>query len=187
MCWKSNLARALKECKFSAIEIHARTGISTTTISNMQNNLHESFLCSQFILLKLLLEKKHIDFLSTIFGKDYFQDVKAIADDNNLNAMGDYFKETYHYEVFSKKKVVDATKLVSSRLDYILTKNYESIKIDEITKLEIASGTEIGFYCDMFFSHVKLNSDEEYEKLLKKQRDINKEANSRRKPKEDKK
>lgn len=187
MCWKTNLAKVLKECRYSAIEIHARTGISTTTISKMQNNEHTSFLCSQFILLKLLLEKKHIDFLSTIFGKDYFQDVKAIEDDNNLNPMGTYFKETYHYEVFSKKKVVDATKLVSSRLDYILTKNHESIKIDEITKLEIASGKEIGFFCDMFFSDIKLNSDDEYEVLLQKQREINRGANSRRKAKDGKK
>lgn len=183
MCWRANLAKAIKECKYSAIEIHARTGISTTTISNMQNKLHESFLCSQFILLRLLLENSHNDFLNTIFGTDYFHETKELQIDNDLNPMGQYFRDNYHYECFSKKKLVDATKLVSSRIDYIFTKNLNSIKIDEITKLDIAAGKDIGFFSDMFFADIKLNSDEEYEKLLKIQRNKNKGANSRRKPK----
>ncbi|MBL1408214.1 hypothetical protein [Sphingobacterium faecale] len=191
MCWKNNLADYLKDKikkdEISSIEIHARTGIPASTISNILSKNHNRFLCTQFILLKLLFKENHQEFLNKIFGETYFHNVKQVEKGSSLTSLGIYFTNNYHYEVFPKKKLVEATGLTSKRLDDIFSTDDRKIKIDEITKLEIASGKEIGFFCDMFFSDIKLNSDDEYEVLLQKQRDINKGANSRRKPKEVKK
>lgn len=182
MCWKNNLANYIKNSGISSLEIHARTGIPTATISNILNLNHQRFLCNQFMLLKLFFKENHNEFLNKLFGEGYFNNVKKVENDIDFTPIGNYFKDEFHYEVFPKKKLVEVTGITSKRIDDIFISDAKKVKIDEITKLEVASGKEIGFYCDMFFSHVKLNSDEEYEKLLQKQREKNKGANSRRKP-----
>ncbi|RZF58573.1 hypothetical protein [Sphingobacterium corticibacterium] len=181
MNWKIELSKLIEKSGYSHIEIYARTNIPVATISNMSNKRHKYLTCEQFILFKLLFEETYQALLDNLFGKEAFSKVKTVEKDGELTKMGSYFTDKYKYEVFPKKKLVDCTDIKSSRIDYLFTNSFENIRIDEITKLELASGEKIGSFSKLFFSHVQLNSEKEYERLLKEQRQKNNQANERRK------
>lgn len=181
MNWEIELSKLIEKSGYSHIEIYARTNIPVATISNISNKRHKYLTCEQFILFKLLFEETHQGLLNKLFGKDAFSKVKTVEKDEELTKMGLYFRDRYQYEVFPKKKLVDSTDIKSSRIDYLFTNSFENIRIDEITKLELASGEKIGTFSKLFFSHVQLNSEKEYQRLLKDQRQKNSQANERRK------
>lgn len=181
MNWKQSLSELINDSGYPDIEIYAWTGIPVATISNMSNKKHKYLTCEQFILFKLLFKETHTGLLAKLFGKNHFDKIKKIEEDLTLTKLGKYFKESHHYEAFPKKKLVDATGLKSSRIDYIFETNDSNIRIDEITKLEIVAGEKLGSLSELLFPAIRLKSDEEYQNLLREQREINKLANERRK------
>jgi len=172
MDWKENLAKIINDSDFSDREIHAWTNISTSVISNMSNQKHESFKAEQFIRLKLLLNKNYEDFVYEIFGKEHFSEVIKIEKHASLTPIGRILTDKYRLEVVSKKELCKATGISSHRITYILENEDETIKIDELTKIELALGLTVGTISSKRFSNIKLNSRKQYETILKKLRDV---------------
>lgn len=171
MNWKENLAKIIDELEYSHREISAWTGISPTVISNMANKKHDSLKVDQFIKLKLLCKQEHENFILLIFGKQYLSDVKKIEKPQNLTLLGDILRSQYYFEKFSKKELSKATGIASNRIDYFNEQEDETIKIDEITKIEIAMNIPIGTLVKKRFSKIKLQTQKQYEATLKNLKD----------------
>lgn len=171
MNWKENLAKIINESGYSDREIHAWTNISRSVISNMSNQKHESFKAEQFIKIKLLLNKKHEDFVYEIFGKEHFSEIIKIEQKVNLTPIGKILKDEYQLEKISKKEFCKAAKISTSRINYILEQEDETIKIDELTKIELTLGIVVGTISSKRFSNVKLNTKKQYEMILQGLRD----------------
>ncbi|MDR2285584.1 MAG: hypothetical protein LBE37_20390 [Sphingobacterium sp.] len=188
--WKSNLANALKEIE--AQELSARTGIPIYTVRAITSMTHDHLTCEEFILLKLFLKKTHLELLGEIFGIGYFDSVEKIKIQSGFTELGQIISKKYHFGKLPKKELANALEVAPTRIDYLLlekkgaTHQDDNIRIDEISRLEKAFGEELGTLCYKKFGKVKLNNDKEYEKALKEIRKFNNDANSRRKPKEDK-
>ncbi|WP_028298198.1 hypothetical protein [Olivibacter sitiensis] len=183
MNWQKNLAQTLTDSGYSDIEIYAWTNISVTALSNMRNEKHKHLTCEQFLLLKLLLNKNHKELLEKIFGKRYFDNIKKIEYKPHLTQLGEILKKRYKFEVMPKKELVQASKIKSSRIDYVVETQDSAIHIDEMTTLELAFGEEVGTLCDIRFKNLELNSKNTYERLLTEKRVENAKSNERRKPK----
>lgn len=168
MIWKENLAKIINESGYSDRQICAWTGISTPVISNMSNKKHDSLKVDQFVKLKLLLKREHEDFLYEIFGKGHFSEVEKIKQPEGLTQLGEILTNGYQFEKLSKKELCGATGLPSSRINYIVNKEDETIKIDELTKIEIALDLDLGTLSKKRFSKIKLNTRKQYEAMLKK-------------------
>jgi|SRR5690606_6957103 len=168
MNWKENLAKMINESGYSDRQIFAWTGISTPVISHMSNQKHDSLKVDQFIKLKLLFKKNHEDFVYEIFGEQYFSNVKQVAGRDKLTKLGKILRDQYNYEKFPKKELSRATGLPSSRINYIVEEEDETIKIDELTKIELALDLPLGTLVKKRFSKIKLNTQRQYEAALKK-------------------
>lgn len=178
--WKENLSILMDNSGYSDIEMYAWTNIPVATISNMSNKKHQYLTCEQFLLFKLLFKETHVGLLTKLFGKDYFEEINKVEPSENLTRLGGYFRSKYSYEKFPKKKIVDVTAIKSSRIDYIFENSDDNVRIDEITRLEKASGETIGNISNFLFPNISLNTLEDFEKLLSDQREVNKLANTRR-------
>lgn len=172
MDWKEKLAKIINDSDFSDREIHAWTNISRSVISNMSNQKHESFKTEQFIRLKLLFNKDYEDFVYEIFGKEYFSEVAKIEKRTGLTPIGKILKDKYMFDVVSKKELCKATGISSHRITYIIENEDEAIKIDELTKIELALGLTVGTISSKRFSNIKLNTTKQFETILKKLRDL---------------
>lgn len=168
MSWKENLAKAITESGYSNRQIHAWTGISTPVLSNMSNQKHDSLKVEQFVKLKLLFKKDHEKFVYEIFGEESFADVATIEQSEKLTLLGEILTKQYHYEKLPKKELSRATGLTSQRLNYIMEEEDETIKIDEITKIELALDLTLGTLVNKRFAKIKLNTQRQYEAALKK-------------------
>lgn len=178
--WKENLLMLMDNSGYSDIEMYAWTNIPVATISNMSNKKHQYLTCEQFLLFKLLFKETHVGLLIKLFGKDYFKEINKVEPTEKLTRLGSYFRNKYSYEKFQKKKIIDVTAIKSSRIDYIFENSDDNVRIDEITRLEKASGEAIGNISNILFPNISLNSPEDFENLLSKQREVNKLANIRR-------
>lgn len=94
---------------------------------------------------------------------------------------GKLIKKQYQFEILPKKELVKATRIISSRMDYLLYKDDENIKIEEITQIELALGEALGSLCDLRFPNIKLNNEIEYQNRLEELKKYNRQANDRRK------
>lgn len=168
MNWKENLARMINESGYSDRQIYAWTGISRSVISKMSNKKHDSLKVDQFVKLRLLLKKEHEEFVYDIFGKDYFSSVKSIDKTDKLTPLGKVLTEQYSYEKLPKKELIRSTGLTSQRIRYIVENEDESIKIDELTKIELSLGLPLGTLVKKRFSKIKLNTQRQYEADLKR-------------------
>lgn len=168
MSWKGNLAKIINESGYSDRQIFAWTGISTPVISNMSNQKHDSLKVDQFIKLKLLFKKDHEDFVYEIFGKQYFSSVRKVDGPDKLTKLGKILTDQYSYEKLPKKELSRATGLPSSRINYIVEEEDETVKIDELTKIELALELPLGTLVKKRFSKIKLNTQRQYEAALKK-------------------
>jgi hypothetical protein len=171
MNWKKNLANAIDKSGYSDREIYGWTGMSTSLISNMSTQKHESLKVEQFLKLKLLFKKEHEQFVYEIFGKEYFSSVKTVKQPENLTELGQILTDQYNYEKLPKKELSKASGVISSRIDYIVDSEDSTIKIDEITKLEISMSLPLGTLVKKRFSKIKLNTKKQYEALLKELRE----------------
>lgn len=171
MIWKENLAKIINGSGYSDRQISAWTGISTPVISNMSNKKHDSLKVDQFIKLKLLLKKEHEDFLYEIFGKGHFSNVKKIKQPEKTTPLGKILTNEYHFESLPKKELSKSTGLPSSRINYIVSEEDETVKIEELTKIELAVGISLGTLSKKRFSKIKLNTKTQYETKLKELRD----------------
>lgn len=171
MSWKENLAKAITESGYSNRQIHAWTGISTPVLSNMSNQKHDSLKVEQFVKLKLLFKKDHEKFVYEIFGEEYFSGVTPIEKPVELTTLGEILTAQYYYERLPKKEVSKSTGLTSQRLNYIIEEEDETIKIDELTKIELALALPIGTLVKKRFPRIKLNTPRQYEAALKKLKD----------------
>lgn len=168
MSWKENLSKAINESGYSDRQIHAWTGISTPVLSNMRNQKHDSLKVEQFVKLKLLFKREHEKFVYEIFGKEYFSEVTTIEKPSELTKIGEILTNQYYYEMLPKKELSKATGLTSQRLNYIIEQEDETIKIDELTKIELALHLLLGTLVKKRFSKIKLNTQRQYEATLKK-------------------
>lgn len=171
MNWKENLARIINESGYTDRQIYAWTGISRSVISNMSNKKHDSLKVDQFVRLRLLLNKDHETFVHEIFGKEHFSDVIIVEKPRNLTQLGRILTDQYSYEKLPKKQLSRATGLTSQRMNYIVEEEDESIKIDELTKIEIALRLPLGTLVKKRFSKIKLNTQRRYESILKSLKD----------------
>ncbi|WP_166332580.1 hypothetical protein [Sphingobacterium chungjuense] len=181
MTWKQNLSEVIINSGFQLIEISAWTNLDMPKISAMKNMKHPSLHCKEFLILKLLLRKEHSQLIKEIFGADYFEDIRKIVYKPELTCLGKIIKERHQFEILPKKELVKATNLASSRIDYLIEKDDQNIKIEEITRLEIALGEEVGAICNLQFPKIKLNNKKDYQLRLKMLKEYNKRANERRK------
>lgn len=170
MSWKDNLAESINNSGYTDRQISAWTNISTPVISNMSNKKHDSLKVDQFVKLRLLFKEEHEDFLYKIFGTNYFSKITKIEQTENLTPLGEILTSEYHFEELPKKELCKATGLLSSRVNYIVTKEDEQIKIDEITKVELALGLTVGTLVKKRF-RIKLNTQKQYEARLKELKD----------------
>lgn len=168
MCWKENLAFIINNSEFSDRQISAWTGISTSVISNMSNQKQESLRVDQFLKLKLLFNENHSSFLLRIFGDKYFREVRKIQPSKNITVLGEILTKKFSVELISRKELSHATGIDLARIKYIITKEDKTIKIDEITKIELALGVDLGTFSKLRFPNTKLNSVAKYNTLLKK-------------------
>lgn len=169
--WKENLANTINDSGYSDRQICAWTGISTPVVSNMSNQKHDSLKADQFVKLRLLLNKDHEEFVYQIFGKEYFSDISKIEKPEKLTQIGAILTNQYFYERLPKKELSKATGLTSQRINYIVENEDETVKIDEVTKIELALGLTLGTIVKKRFSKIKLNSQRQYEAALKKLKD----------------
>lgn len=189
--WKHNLANALKNIEVQ--EISARTGIPIHTVRAITSMTHDLLTCEEFILIKLLLKKTHLEFIEEVFGIGYFDNVEKIEIQSGFTELGQIIAKKYHLGKLPKKELAKALEVTPARIDYLLLEKTgaahqdDKIRIDEISRLEKAFGEELGTLCYQKFRNIRLNNDKEYEIALKKIRAFNNDANSRRKTKEDKK
>lgn len=181
MSWKQNLSSIIINSGYQLSEICAWTNIEVPTLSGMKNLKHPNFTCKEFLLLKLLLKKQHTTFLNEIFGKGYFDEIKKVNYTPKLTRLGEILRDKHQFEVLPKKEVVENSKLKSSRIDYLVFQEDESIRIEEITRLELTLGAKFGYLCDLRFPDLRINSEEEYLIKLEQIKEYNREANNRRK------
>lgn len=166
MKWKKNLARIIDQSEYSDRQIYAWTGISRSVISNMSNEKHDSLKVDQFVRLKLLLKKEHEAFVYEIFGKEYFSDITSVEKSKTLTQLGKILTDQYSYEKLPKKELSKATGLTSQRINYIMEEEDDSVKIDELTKIELALQVPLGTLVKKRFSKIKLNTQRQYESTL---------------------
>ncbi|WP_313419320.1 hypothetical protein [Sphingobacterium multivorum] len=183
MDWKKNLSRVIINSGYQLSEISAWTNIEVPILSNMKNLKYPNFTCKEFLLLKLLLKKEHLAFLNEIFGEGYFNEIKKVFYEPKFTKLGQILKDRHQFEVLPKKEVVENAQLKSSRIDYLISEEDENIKIEEITKLELAFGEDLGYLCNLRFPDLRINKEEEYLLRLEQIREYNREANYRRKSK----
>ncbi|WP_312789573.1 hypothetical protein [Sphingobacterium sp.] len=183
MGWKENLSKIIINSGYQLSEISAWTNIEVPILSNMKNLKYPNFTCKQFLLLKLLLKKEHQAFLNEIFGKGYFDKIKKVFYEPKFTKLGQILKDRHQFEVLPKKEVVENSQLKSSRIDYLIADEDENIKIEEITKLELTFGEDLGYLCNLRFPDLRINNEEEYFLRLEQIREYNREANYRRKSK----
>lgn len=181
MIWKTNLSNIIKNSDYLLSQISAWTNIEVPKLSDMKNKKHPNFTCKEFILLKILLKKQHESFLIEIFGEDFFNNIKCINYTPNLTKIGEILKVRHQFEILPKKEVVQNSFLKSSRIDYLIFQEDENIKIEEITKLELTLGEDIGHLCTLRFPDLRINNKEEYLHNLEQIKAYNREANNRRK------
>jgi len=181
MGWKENLSKTIINSGYQLSEISAWTNIEVPTLSNMKNLKYPNFTCKEFLLLKLLLKKDHFDFLSEIFGEGYFDEITKVIYEPKSTKLGQILKDRHQFEILPKKEVVENSQLKSSRIDYLISGEDENIKIEEITKLELAFGEDLGDLCNLRFPDLRINTEEEYLLRLEQIREYNREANYRRK------
>ncbi|WP_153848714.1 hypothetical protein [Sphingobacterium paramultivorum] len=181
MDWKKNLSRVIVNSGYQLSEISAWTNIEVPVLSNMKNLKYPNFTCKEFLLLKLLLNREHFAFLNEIFGDGYFNEIKKVFYEPKLTKLGQILKDRHQFEVLPKKEVVENAQLKSSRIDYLISEEDENIKIEEITKLELTFGEDLGYLCNLRFPDLRINKEEEYLLKLEKIREYNREANYRRK------
>lgn len=181
MIWKINLSNIIKNSDYLLSEISAWTNIEVPKLSDMKNKKHPNFTCKEFLLLKILFKKQHVSFLNEIFGDDFFNDINSINYSPKLTKIGEILKDRYQFEILPKKEVVQNSFLKSSRIDYLIFHEDENIKIEEITKLELTLGENIGNLCTLRFPDLKINNQDEYLRNLELIKEYNREANNRRK------
>lgn len=181
MNWKQNLSSIIINSGYQLSEICAWTNIEVPTLSGMKNLKHPNFTCKEFLLLKLLLKKQHTTFLKEIFGEGYFDEIKKVNYTPKLTRLGEILRDKHQFEVLPKKEVVENSKLKSSRIDYLVFQEDESIRIEEITRLELTLGAKFGYLCDLRFPDLRINTEEEYLLKLEQIKEYNREANNRRK------
>lgn len=180
MVWKINLSNAITTSGYQPIEICAWTNLAQSKLSNMKNRKHLNFTCEEFISLRLLFKKTHVTFLTEIFGENYFDNIRKIEYHPKLTGLGQLVTERHKFEILPKKELVKNAKLKSSRIDYTFFEDDSKIRIEELTKIELALGETLGSLCNLRFSDVKLNSEEEYQVKLDELREYNRQANERR-------
>lgn len=168
MNWKGNLARIINESAYSDRQIYAWTGISRPVISNMSNEKHDSLKIDQFVKLKLLFKKDYESFVYEIFGKAYFSAVRKIDKPEKLTKLGKILTDQYSYEKLPKKELSKATGLSSQRINYIVEEEDETVKIDELTKIELALQLPLGTFVKKRFAKIKLNTQRQYQVALKR-------------------
>jgi len=181
MNWKQNLSNIIINSSYQLSEISSWTNIEVPKLSDMKNLKHPNFNCKEFLLLKLLLKRQHSSFIDEVFGFNYFDGIKKIEYAPKLTGLGIILKDRYQFEILPKKEVVENSKLKSSRIDYLISQEDESIKIEEITKLELTFGEELGTLCNLRFPDLRINTEEEYLVKLEQIKEYNREANNRRK------
>ncbi|OOG19322.1 hypothetical protein BWD42_05125 [Sphingobacterium sp. CZ-UAM] len=181
MIWKQNLSNIIINSSYQLSEISAWTNIEVPKLSDMKNLKYPNFSCKEFLLLKLLLKKQHSSFIDEVFGVDYFDGIEKIEYAPKLTGLGIILKDRYQFEILPKKEVVENSKVKSSRIDYLISQEDESIKIEEITKLELTFGEELGTLCNLRFPDLRINTEEEYLLKLEQIKEYNREANNRRK------
>ena len=179
--WKLNLAKIIINSGFQLIEISAWTNLEMSKLSAIKNKKHSNLTCKEFLLLKQLFKKNHKTFINEIFGDEHFKNIKQIIYTPKLTQTGLLFRQLYSLEILPKKEIIKATTIKSSRIDYILFKDDEGIKIDELTQIEIALGEELGKLCNIRFSYLKLNNHKDYETKMNELKTYNRKANERRK------
>lgn len=181
MIWKTNLSDIIKNAEYLLSEISAWTNIEVPKLSDMKLKKHPNFTCKEFLALKILLKKQHESFLTEIFGEGYFNEVKSINYSPKLTKIGEILKDRHQFEILPKKEVVLNSFLKSSRIDYLIFQEDENIKIEEITKLELTLGEDLGRLCTLRFPDLRINTEEEYLHNLQQIKEYNREANNRRK------
>lgn len=168
--WKEKLSKIITHSSYSDREISAWTNISPSVISNMKNKKLEAFHVEQFIKLALLFEKDYQEFITELYGYEPFDNIDVIDDNKNLTELGIILKNKYQYEVITKKSLCKATGLSPARINYIIWKEDQSIKLDEIIKIEIALGIPITTLIKSRFHNIKINNKTKYLKRLKQLR-----------------
>ncbi|QQT55349.1 hypothetical protein I6I98_08880 [Sphingobacterium multivorum] len=181
MGWKENLSKIIINSGYQLSEISAWTNIEVPILSNMKNLKYPNFTCKEFLLLKLLLKKEHQAFLNEIFGEGHFDKIEKVNYAPSLTKLGEILRDRHKFEVLPKKEIVENSQLKSSRIDYLIAHEDENIKIEEITKLELAFGEELGCLCKLRFSELKINTEGNYLLKLDQIKEYNREANNRRK------
>ncbi len=181
MVWKKNLSKAIIESKFPLIEISAWTNLDMPKISAMKNEKHPNLTCKEFLVIKLLLQRDHAQFINELFGPHYFRSVNEAIYKPVLTPIGKIIRTRHQFEILPKKELVKTTTITSSRIDYLIGKDDENIKIEEMTQLELALGEQLGALCDLRFPNIKLNSEKEYQSRLEILKEYNRRANDRRK------
>lgn len=168
--WKEKLSKIITDSGYSDREISAWTNISPSVISNMKNKKLKTFHVEQFIKLALLFKKDYKEFITELYGGEAFDNIDEIDDNKNLSELGNILKNKYQYEVITRKSLSKATGLSPVRINYIVWKEDQSIKIDEIIKIEIALGIPITTLIKSRFKNIKINNKTKYLKRLKQLR-----------------
>lgn len=182
MSYIENLKRVLNDSKLSDIEIYAHTNISTPTLSNMRTGKYSIISFEHFSLLKELLKKEHDSFLEELFGSDYFSEIHKFQVDNGLTSLGNLFVK--NNIVFNlDEKIANASKIDLRRIRYLFNVGIQTLSIEEITKIEIASGLKIGTIATPLSKKFKLNTPKVYQQKLKdKQLQNNSSSKKQRNP-----
>lgn len=172
MNWKKNLAKLIDISDFSDRQIYAWTNITPSVISKISKEKLENLKVEHFIKLMLLFKKDYKQFVFEIFGENYFADVSLINKPEKITPLGTILSKYYHFEsLITKKELSKATGILSSRINYILAIEDATVKVDELTKIELALSLPIGTLAQKRFSKIKLNTPKEYELILKKLKD----------------
>lgn len=165
--WKERLSKIITNSGYSDREISAWTNISPSVISNMKNLKFETFHVEQFIKLAQLLKKDYKEFILELYGDKAFDNIEVIESNKKLTELGKILKDKFQYEVITKKSLSKATGLSPARINYIVWREDQSAKIDEIIKIEIALGIPITTLIKIRFQNIKINNKTEYLKRLK--------------------
>lgn len=172
MNWKENIAKTIDISDFSDRQIYAWTNITPSVLSKISQGKLDNLKIEYFIKLMLLFKKDYEQFIFEIFGENYFSDVEVINTPEKITPLGTILSKYYHFEsLITKKELSKATGILSSRINYMLTIEDGTIKVDELTKIELALSLPIGTLAQKRFSKIKLNTPGEYELILKKLKD----------------
>ena len=173
MPFKKKLITILNKCDLTDIQIHAHTNISTSTLSNMRNGIHNELTLKQFTLLRLLFTYDYNHFLDELYSEDYLNQITPIKKEEGVTDLNKLLVKFHNYKVLTKPKLVNKSDIDPKRIDYLLNTSDESITMEEVTLIELVTGLKKGTIAIPLSKKFKLNTSKVYQQRLKDKQEQN--------------